>query len=315
VTANSKRLSLDPVPLTAEASTMRAILDDLTVGIVLLDNDYRVQFVNRAFRQVWRIPDALADSRPSFVDLLYQGRGTKASSVSHRLLGYYSAMQMDLIRTGEEQPLQIRLSNGDGIQFRCKALADGGRLLTYGNVSELTRQADALERLATTDAMTGVHNRRHFLNCAENEWDRHKRYDRSLAVLMIDIDRFKSINDQYGHDAGDVVIKAVSETLRKHKRAHDIVGRLGGEEFALLLLEATLDNAVAAAERLRQLVADRAVVVDKVSIAVTVSIGAAVSRADVSGVHALLKEADVALYEAKRSGRNRVCRFDPSRST
>jgi diguanylate cyclase (GGDEF)-like protein len=315
VNALAKRINFELSAALADAAApsamLHTILDDLSVGIVLLDSENRVRFVNRVFRRIWRISDTYAESHPSFADMLYHGRGKKASAASHHRLGEYITKQMDLIRAGEQGPLQIRLSNGDAIQFRCKALPDGGRLLTYGNVSELTRQSDALERLASVDAMTGVANRRHFLSCADMEWDRHKRYGGSLAVLMIDIDRFKSVNDQYGHDAGDVVIKAMADTLKKSKRATDIVGRLGGEEFALLLLEATLDNAAKAGERFRQLVADRDIVADGRHIPVTISVGVSVSRPETSGIRELLKQADVALYEAKHSGRNRVCRFNP----
>jgi len=183
--------------------------------------------------------------------------------------------------------------------------------LTYGNVSELARQADALERLANVDAMTGVNNWRQFIALAETEWARYKRYGHPLGMLMIDIDRFKSVNDEYGHDAGDQVIKAVAETLRMHKRAHDIIGRLGGEEFDIILLEATLEKAVVAADRFRQLVADHAVAVAGRTIPITVSIGVGVCRAETAGIGELIKEADVALYDAKRTGRNCVCRFDP----
>jgi len=218
---------------------------------------------------------------------------------------------MDLIRTGEEGPLQIRFANGAVIQFRCKPLPDGGRLLTYGNVSELARQAEALEQLASLDAMTGLNNRRNFFVLAENEWSRFKRYGRPLAFLMIDIDHFKSVNDTYGHDVGDEVLKSVAHTLRHHKRTSDIVGRLGGEEFGLILPEATLDSAVAAGERFRQLVADCTIAVEGRSIAVTISVGASVTGTKTTGIDEVLKEADVALYEAKRAGRNRVCRFDP----
>ena len=91
--------------------------------------------------------------------------------------------------------------------------------------------------------MTGLNNRRHFLVLARNEWARFKRYGRPLALLMIDIDQFKSVNDTYGHDVGDEVIKAVAGVLQAGKRTTDIVGRLGGEEFAMMLPEATLDNA------------------------------------------------------------------------
>jgi diguanylate cyclase (GGDEF)-like protein len=299
--------------LVTERADLRAILDDLNVGIVLLDQECQVLFVNRAFRRFWRISDAVAESRQSFVRLMYHGRGQTASSMSHYRLGEYLARQMKLIQAGKERPLHIRLTNGEVIQFRCKALPNGGRLLTYGNVSELAQQADALERLACVDGLTGLNNRRHFLVLAETEWSRFKRYGRPLAALVIDIDHFKAVNDTYGHDAGDEVIKAVAEVLRTHKRTSDIVGRLGGEEFVLLLPEATLDKALAAGERFRQLIADCAIVASGRRITVTISVGASVARADQKGFGEVLKEADIALYEAKRSGRNRVCRFDPDR--
>lgn len=295
--------------VTAQVAALRAIVDDLNIGIVLLDRQHRVRFINRAFRRFWRVPDEMVESDLSFVRLMYHGRGMKAYAISHDRLGEYVAQQMDLIRTGEERPLQIRFANGAVVQFRCKALPDGGRLLTYGNVSELAQQADVLERLACADGMTGLNNRRHFLVLAEIEWSRFKRYGRPLAFLMVDIDLFKSVNDKYGHDVGDEVIKSVAQILQNHKRVSDIVGRLGGEEFALILPEATLDSAAAAGERFRQLVADHAVSIKEQRLSVTVSIGVTACHERTSGIDELLKEADVALYEAKRSGRNRVCRF------
>jgi diguanylate cyclase (GGDEF)-like protein len=297
--------------MAAQLAAMRAIVDDLNVGIVMLDRERRVKFINRAFRRFWRVPDDMVKSDLTFIRLMYHGRGIKAYAVSHDRLGDYVAKQMDLIRTGEEGPLQIRFANGAVIQFRCKPLPDGGRLLTYGNVSELAHQAEALEQLAGVDAMTGVNNRRNFFVLAENEWSRFKRYGRPLAFLMIDIDHFKSVNDTYGHDVGDEVLKSVAHTLQNHKRTSDIVGRLGGEEFGIILPEATLDSAVAAGERLRQLVADCTITVEGRSIAVTISVGASDGRTDTIGIYELLKAADVALYEAKRAGRNRVCRFEP----
>ena len=191
----------------------------------------------------------------------------------HRL-GDYLAKQLESIRTGHDGALNIRLNNGEVIRFRCKALPDGGRLLTYGNVSDLVREAEALERLAAIDGMTGLNNRRNFLALAESEWTRFRRYGRPMALLMLDIDHFKSVNDSYGHDVGDEVIKTVADILQKQKRASDIAGRLGGEEFALVLPEATLDSAVAAGERLRKLVADYVVTAGGLRIAVTISVGA-----------------------------------------
>lgn len=297
--------------LTAQLSILRAIVDDLNVGIVVLDAQRRVTFINRAFRHFWRVPDDMITDGLTFVRLMYHSRGSRTYAISHDRLGDYVARQMDLIRAGEERPLQIRFPNGAAIQFRCKALPDGGRLLTYGNVSELARQADAFEQLACVDGLTGVYNRRHFLTLAEIEWSRFQRYRRPLALLMVDIDHFKSVNDRYGHDVGDTVIKSVAQMLQCHRRASDIVGRLGGEEFALMLPEATLDNAATVGERLRRFVEEAAVKAGEIILSVTVSIGASASDDGTAGVEALLKQADVALYQAKHSGRNRVCRFEP----
>ena len=303
----------EPAPdVRSELAALRAIVDDLDYGVVILDRTRRVQFVNSAFRRFWRVPAELADSRQSFLKLMYHGRGSRAYAVSADKLGDYVAKQLELIRAGDDRPLKIRLADGEIVQFRCKALPDGGRLLTYGNVSELANQADALERLACVDGLTGLNNRRHFLALAAGEWSRFQRYGRPLALLMIDIDLFKAVNDTHGHDAGDEVIKAVTGLLRRHKRASDVAGRLGGEEFAVILPEATPDSAAAAAERLRRLVAELDVPIADQRIQVTISVGLSVCRPDTSDFDELLKEADIALYEAKRSGRNRVCCFTPA---
>jgi len=176
-------------------AALRSIVDDLDYGVVLLDAERRVRYVNRAFRRFWRIPDGLAERGPTFIKLMYHGRGVAPYAVAQDRLGDYVARQLALIRSGEEGPLSIEMIGGEVLQFRCKALADGGRMLTYGKVSELFHEAEALERLACVDAMTGLNNRRHFLALAENEWARYRRYGRPLAMLMIDIDHFKLVND------------------------------------------------------------------------------------------------------------------------
>ena len=299
----------DAADLAAQLALLRAIIDELDAGIVVLDKARHIRLVNRAFRRFWRIPDALADGRETFVKLMYHSRGINAYAVPAGQLGECVSRQLALIRAGDERPLGIRLANGEVIQFRCKALPDGGRLLTYGNVSELADQAETLEKLACVDGLTGLNNRRNFLALAASEWSRFKRYGRPLALLMVDIDLFKSVNDKHGHDAGDLVIRTVTDILQKHKRGSDIAGRLGGEEFAVILPEATLESALAAAERIRHLVADEQVVLAGKRIAVTISVGVGICRTDMSGFEELLKEADIALYEAKRAGRNRVRHF------
>jgi diguanylate cyclase (GGDEF)-like protein len=247
----------------------------------------------------------------TFGQLMRHGRGMRAYAMTHERAEEYLGKQMELIRSGEDRPLQMRLANGGMIQFRCKTLPRGGHLLSYGNVSELAKEAAALERLACLDGLTGLNNRRHFMALADMEWSRFKRYGRPLAMLMMDIDFFKSVNDRYGHDVGDEVIKTVGNILQNHKRSSDIIGRIGGEEFALVLPEASAESASAAAERFRRLVGECSIDAGTERISVTLSIGVAASHDQTSGIAQMMKEADIALYEAKRSGRNRVSRFEP----
>lgn len=164
----------------------------------------------------------------------------------------------------------------------------------------------ALRELATTDELTGVANRRQFLAQAEAELARVQRFGQPAALLMLDLDHFKRINDTHGHAAGDAFLKGFAATVRDALRQVDSVGRLGGEEFAVLLTGCESGDALLFAERLRQLVADLKVSFDRLEIAVTVSIGiASMQPADVSAAQAL-ERADAALYRAKAAGRNRV---------
>jgi diguanylate cyclase (GGDEF)-like protein len=146
---------------------------------------------------------------------------------------------------------------------------------------------------------------------AEAEWDRFRRHERPLSLLMIDIDHFKSINDRFGHDVGDRLIVQINNACRDQKRKSDIVARLGGEEFALLLPETPLEAAQIAAERLRDAISRNVLALPDSDIAVTASVGIS-SALEGGSLKTLLKHADLALYQAKRDGRNRVCAFDPA---
>jgi diguanylate cyclase (GGDEF)-like protein len=163
-----------------------------------------------------------------------------------------------------------------------------------------------LQRLATTDTLTGVNNRRQFLHLAETEGLRGARYQQPLSLLMVDIDHFKKVNDSYGHEAGDRALVAVAEAMRNALRPETILGRLGGEEFAVLLPQADRKAALIAAERLRQGVERLGVEIDDIAVKITVSIGVTEINGGQS-FEAALQHADEALYEAKKSGRNRTC--------
>jgi diguanylate cyclase (GGDEF)-like protein len=170
-------------------------------------------------------------------------------------------------------------------------------------------RTEELSVLAAIDGMTGLFNRRHFMTAADVELERFGRYGRPLSMLMADIDNFKSVNDRYGHAVGDQVIVAIAGVLKQMTRNTDVVGRLGGEEFGLLLPETSLEEACRLAERLRAAAAALRVAYPGGELTVTVSLGAAQAVAGTS-IAALTQQADTALYQAKRTGRNRVCTFD-----
>ena len=166
---------------------------------------------------------------------------------------------------------------------------------------------EELRLQATTDGLTGIFNRRHFLMRADEELQRMRRYGGSCALLMVDIDHFKEVNDNFGHDSGDVVLKLVANLCREAMRATDILGRVGGEEFAILLLEASVQEAVLVANRLRQSIQDTVFRTDNQHlIRLQASIGLAEHFTTIESLNELMVRADKALYRAKNEGRNRV---------
>ena len=163
---------------------------------------------------------------------------------------------------------------------------------------------DRLRAEADRDYLTGLANRRRFRKALEQEVERWRRYDIPCALLLLDIDHMKRINDTYGHPAGDRVIRAVAEVLAELSRDNDTAARLGGEEFALLLAGTESDKALAAAERVRVAVAGRPL--EEAGGGVTVSVGVASCPESARNERELFGTSDAALYRAKQEGRNRA---------
>jgi len=160
---------------------------------------------------------------------------------------------------------------------------------------------------SVVDGLTQIYNRRYFDEQIERELARAQRHGRPLALLLIDVDHFKAINDERGHLAGDHVLAALAKRIRENVRREDCCARYGGEEIAIASPEITLPQAIVFAEKLRGCVEAGDFTFDGVSIPVTVSIGVAVATPDMQHPRDLVGAADARLYEAKRSGRNRVC--------
>lgn len=179
--------------------------------------------------------------------------------------------------------------------------------LTFGFSAMINRRLQFyLDHLARYDTLTQVHNRRAFEEAVVRELARSRRKETPLSILLLDIDHFKQVNDQYGHTAGDSVLKELAAVIRTVLRSEDVLGRIGGEEFALLLPETKLDEALDISERIRKAIAAVNVEFADQQVGITVSIGVAAQSDLVGNWDDLFVYADQALYRAKQAGRNRV---------
>ncbi|WP_173087016.1 sensor domain-containing diguanylate cyclase [Fundidesulfovibrio magnetotacticus] len=174
--------------------------------------------------------------------------------------------------------------------------------LVRRNRRALKEKNALLESISRTDALTGVLNRRALFDSLEAELRRSRRYDGKVALAMLDVDHFKSVNDRHGHQTGDMVLRAVASRLLQEARTTDVIGRYGGEEFLMVMPETSLESAVVVAERVRAAIGN--MLLDALGGAVTVSIG--VARHEGEAILDLVAKVDAKLYEAKAAGRNRV---------
>ncbi|MCC7510862.1 MAG: sensor domain-containing diguanylate cyclase [Planctomycetes bacterium] len=221
---------------------------------------------------------------------------------------------MDVLeKVGEVDDYEAHLRDGAGREFpalvsitQVEYENKPASFLTFNDITGRKEKETELLRLATVDPLTGVLNRRAFSEQAERELARARRYNNPLSTLMLDIDWFKQINDTMGHAAGDHVLRELSRIMERTLRETDIIGRVGGEEFAAILIETPLQGAVETAERIREAIAAEEFTYEGGPIRITASIGVAEFMTGDKTVEDTLKRADSYLYHAKQSGRNRV---------
>ncbi len=247
---------------------------------------------------------ALQRTRPHVVVADTRLRGVSAAELARILRDAQDAVPFVLVG-GEPPTLERRreaMVAGAADYFQLPTEVE----LLIERTRQLVAHKQALDRLraeADCDYLTGLANRRRFRKALGNEVERWRRYKIPCALVLLDVDHLKKINDAHGHPAGDRVIRAVADSLSSHSRDNDTAARLGGEEFALLLAGVDSAKAVAAAERLRVAVASQAV---ETVGAVTISLGVAACPAHARTERELFSLSDSALYRAKRGGRNRA---------
>lgn len=299
-------------------------LFDITHHMVMEHNLLRAEQHLRAILEILPYPIYIArrpDGQVLFVNrktcLLFQ------QSAGQLLRGHSSDFfvkpeERDELRTLLEtipdiRDVEVAMKTATGRQFVAEIAAikieyasQPAVLVALNDISQRKELEAELFRQASTDSLTGIGNRRHFLGLAEQELRRAKRFNRDLTVMMLDIDHFKSINDTHGHAVGDAVLQGMVKRSLESLRQSDFMGRLGGEEFGVVLPETGLDAAEDVAERLRQHLAERSIVAERLAVPCTVSIGLAHLSSQDGTIDDLLHRADQALYRAKSGGRNRV---------
>lgn len=304
----SQRLEAKAEQLRASEARIQPLLMGLGEGVYGVDMAGRATFINPAALRMLGLTaeQALGRDQHQLFHHHYQDGAPYSPTVCPVSL----TLADGLSRRAEDEWFWRADGSGFPVAMTITPVVENharaGAVVIFQDISERQAHARELQRLASTDPLTGVANRRHFLEQVEAELARHQRYGEAGALLMLDLDHFKQVNDTYGHGAGDAVLKAFSELAQDSLRRSDRIGRLGGEEFAILLPDTGAHGAHEFAERLRQRVEENPVDTSAGHVLYRVSIGIALlSRSDTTA-DSLLARADNALYRAKHLGRNRV---------
>ncbi len=281
----------------------------LSEGFALFDPEDRLILCNGSFAELYGTAPETLEGRPfSWFARTYLARHHPELEPDRRATLLASILRSHEIADGS--PREIRAGDRWYV-MRCSRMLNGCRVLLRSDVTHLKRVEEELRRLATVDELTELYNRRFFFAQGRRLLERCRQNAQPAGLLLFDLDHFKAINDSFGHEAGDAVLRAVALCCRRTLRPGDLLARLGGEEFAVLLPETDRRQAKRVAERLRRAMARLEVPCDRTVIRVTVSIGLATPEDTPGGLDALLAAADRALYRAKRAGRDRVVAFTP----
>lgn len=292
--------------LAAAAQFQQAIFNAISAQIAVLDRDGMILQTNAAWRSYMTDCAVEESVGTSYLALL-----ESVFAVDPALLSAVASGMAALVTAGDPHfslptPIQSRCGRW-WFSIRITSVQDAAHrmVVSHEDVSGLKRAEMASLALANVDDLTSALSRQHFMSLAEQELARSQRYALPLMVLMLDLDHFKDVNDSYGHPTGDAVLRGFVETVKEVLRESDVIGRIGGEEFAVLLPNTTQEGGCALANRILTAVRASPVRFEGRSIAYTVSIGASDFTTQTS-FGELLAESDTALYRAKKAGRDRL---------
>ena len=302
---NKLKLTEDALKVSEER--FRRIFEATGVGISEVGLDGRYLLVNDTFCQITGYSrDELLHDKQTFQAI------THPDDIESNLLLLQQLSQGEIGRYDQEKRYVRKNGSIAWVKLSVALVRDTEGLpkhfiIAVQDITRLKELQRELELQAHTDYLTGLYNRRYFLDQAELELARALRYGNEVAIFMVDVDLFKQVNDDYGHKAGDFVLQKIARIMQSVLREVDILGRVGGEEFAVLLPQTSQHKALDVAERLKARVQDSPISLDNgLVIHITISIGVAMLGAKCLDLDALLQQADKGLYQAKQSGRNTV---------
>ena len=290
----------------ADAAERRFIdaMESLPNGFVLYDKDDRLVICNQRYREIYAESAEYIVPGARFEDIIRKG---VENGQFPDAIGNEEAWIAERIEAHQNpgEPIEQHLPDDTWLRVQERRTSEGGLVGFRIDITKLKRQERELVRLAWTDGLTGALNRHRFMELATGEIDRANRHGNPASLLLLDADHFKQINDRDGHAAGDEVLRGMVGRWTRILRAHDLVGRIGGEEFCILLPQVGAEGAAKAAEKLRAAIAELPFAFEGQLLRATVSIGVA-TLSPGAQLPELIRSADKALYQAKEAGRNRV---------
>ena len=310
-----------------ELHWLMGVIHNINVGLVVIDHDYKVKLwnnfmVNRSGKRADAVMgNNLLKLFPEIPEKWFKRKIESVYTLANRAF-----------TTWEQRPYLFKFRNyrpiTDSTEYMYQNITFLPLLGVNGQIQnvaiviydvtdaamgkEKLQQANQeLANLSRTDRLTQLNNRGYWEECLTNEFERFKRTGQTATLMMFDIDHFKKVNDTFGHQAGDEVIRQTSQTLRRTIRKTDIAGRYGGEEFTVILVDTAADNAMLLAERLRKRIEASLVRYENLKIQFTISLGIAEINESIPEYKAWLEQSDLALYHSKKNGRNQSTLYTP----
>ena len=289
-----------------DRARLQAAVNNMPVGLAMFDKNQRLIICNKRYGDIYELPDGMQRPGTSLEDIIASWVGV-APDADNSVNQYFARIARESPDAQTQQIVKLR--NGRIVNIIRQGLGDGGWVATHEDVTERRRIEERIHHMARHDALTDLPNRVNFTACLTDELHAIERGG-SLALLCLDLDRFKSVNDTLGHPSGDVLLKQVAERLRAATRDTDVVARFGGDEFSIIQSKCEQPtSATALAERLIE-VLSAPYDVHGNQVVIGVSVGIAIAPSDGTGADVLLKHGDMALYRAKADGRGTYRLFE-----